>query len=193
MADKDEEFLDGDDAGGGEAGAVKEGGKAKASFRSGLILQILKWVAIVIGLIVFIVTVVVVVINIMGVTNNKNSQITESPEYDTRPVEYQYFAEMDEFRGETVAGTDNGRKHLYIVKVNLGFAKDDKDILNEIISRKIQIQDRLLAWFSSQDADYLGDVQNRDEIREQVRQVINQIVVKPILDIRFTKFEILGE
>jgi len=191
MADKDDEFLDGDEGASADAGA-KEGGKAKAPFASAMIMQILKWVAIVIGAVIFVATISFIVVSALGGSSNKNATITESPEYDTRPMQFDYYMEVDEFRGETIDGINGGARNMYIVKLHIGYNSGDKETQNEIISRTIQIQDALLSWFSKQQAGYLRDVNNREAVREQIRQNINTLLVRPIQDIRFTKFEILS-
>ena len=73
MDEQDDINLEGADAGSGES-ASKKGG-------SGLLPQLLKWVAIVLGALVFIVTIVVVTVNIMGGAGKSQTPIPISEEY----------------------------------------------------------------------------------------------------------------
>jgi len=187
---KDDEFLDGDEVAGEPA--AKEGGKAKGGpFASAMVMQILKWVAIIIGLIVFIVTVVVVVINVMGIGNQANQQMTESPEYNPKPLDYEYFADIDEFR---VDAADKDKHVLFVVKIFLGYDKSDKptsQVLQEP-GKKILITDAVHTWFQKQSSEYIRNVDNKDAIREQIKHEVNYIMEGKIKDIRFGKFEVLS-
>lgn len=186
MAEKDDDFMDGEEgaAGGGDA---KEGGKGKPKFASAFILQILKWVAIVLGGIVFIVTVVFITVNLMGVGQQKTDRVEESPEYETVVPILGWFSGITELRGVT----NDDPKRTFVVQIVIGYNKDDPTMDAEISERKIQITDMLLTWFSKARADFLIDINNRDEIRETIKAEINHMLEKPISDIRFTTFQIL--
>lgn len=189
MADKDDEFLDGDDAG-GEAGQ-KEGKAAGGSpFASAMLMQILKWAAIVVGFLILVVTVSVIVFSMMGGGAKQNdASLIESPEYSTKPLDGDWYNEIPELRGETY---DTAARSMYIVKLHVMYTTGDKELQGEIIRRTIQIQDALLTWFSRQTSEYLRHIDNRDSVRETIRQLINKMLARPILDVRFTKYEILS-
>lgn len=189
MADKDDEFLDGDDAG-ADAGA-KEGKPAGGSpFASAMLMQILKWAAIVVGFLILVVTVSVIVFSMMGGGAKANdASLTESPEYSTKPLDGDWYSNIEEIRGNTY---DTASKAMYMVKLHIMYTKNDKELQGEIIARTIQIQDALMTWFSRQTSAYLSSIDNRDSVRETVRQLINKMLMRPILDIRFTKYEVLS-
>ena len=187
MADKDDEFLDNEE-GGGDAPA-KEGSKGGSPFASAFLLQILKWAAILVGFLILVVTVSVVVFSVMGGSQKENDPVLESPEYSTEPLSGDWYNEIPEFRGET---KDQDARSMYVIKLHIMYASGDKELQNQLINRTIQIQDALLTWFSLQTSTYLREINNRDAIRETVRQLINKMLARPVLDIRFTKYEILS-
>jgi len=183
MAEKDDDFMEGDDAGGGEA---KESAK-KPAFASAMLMQILKWVAIILGSVIFIVTVVIVTISIMGVGQQKTERVAESPEYEAVVPILGWYGSIAELRGVTI----DQPKHTFVIQIQIGYGKDDPTMEPQIAERKVQITDMLLTWFSKQSADYLVNIENRNEIRETIKAEINHMLEKPIQDIRFTSFQIL--
>ncbi len=72
MSDQDDINLEG-----GEAGAAEGGGKNLTA----LVPQLLKWVAIVLGSLIFIVTVVVITVSIMGGSGKNQTAIPLSEDY----------------------------------------------------------------------------------------------------------------
>lgn len=184
MAEKDDDFLDGE---GGEPAAGKEGGKGGPKVASALILQILKWVLIIIGFLVLTVTTVVVTIKIMGVGEEKNTRVEESPEYQSVVPVLSWYGQIGELRGST---KDDERK-TFIVEVQIGYPDQDPATQNELITKQIQIKDMLLTWFSRQSAAYLRNIDKREEIRETIKAEINFMLSLPVSDIRFTSYQIL--
>jgi flagellar basal body-associated protein FliL len=186
MADKDDEFLDADE-GAAEAGAKE---KPKSPFASAFIMQILKWVLIIGVAIAAMITIAWIVASAVSSGTSRTSDRTlESPEYSTTPLTGDWYSEIPELRGETKEG-EADRKYMYIIKLHIMYTAGDKELQNEIVSRTIQIQDQLLTWFSKQSGAYLREIDNREAIREIVKQEINRLLMRPILDIRFTKYEI---
>lgn len=181
MAEKDDDFMEGEDAAaGGEAKEAK-----KPVFASAMLMQILKWAAIILGAVLFVITVVVVTIKLMGVDQQKNDRVAESPEYETVVPVLGWYNGVTELRGVT---TDH---KTYVVKMMIGYEKGDPTMEPEISERKIQIQDMLLTWFSKQAGEYLVAIENRDEIRETIKAEINHMLEKPVKDIRFESFQVL--
>ncbi len=183
MAEKDDDFLDGDEVGAVDA---KEGSKGRPKFASAMLMQILKWVAIVVGAILFIITVVVITINIMGVGKEDKTRIEESPEYAAVVPVLSWYGEVKELRGTT---NDDVRR-TYVVSPQLGYT-DNAAVVNELILKKVQITDMLLSWFSGNKADYLRDIRNREQIRETLKAEINKMMTLSIDDVRFTSYQVL--
>lgn len=189
MAEKDDSFLDNDEEGMGDG---KDAGKAGGSpkFASAFIMQILKWVLIILGATVFVITLVVITLKVMGVgETEKNDRIEPSQEYSTVAEVLSWYGNLGELRGGTKE--DDKSRHTYIVQPQVGYADSDAAVQNELISKDIQIKDRLLTWFSSKSSAYLGDIDNREEIRETIKAEINNMLVLKIKDIRFTSYQIL--
>ncbi|NCN04221.1 MAG: hypothetical protein GW949_01195 [Spirochaetales bacterium] len=182
-----DDFLEGDeDVGGGDSGA-SEGGKKRVGFMPAIVIQILKWAAIVLGMIIFVVTIVVITLNILGTgTSNANRTDVTEDYRENLPV-YEFF-DMEEFRGVTADEVRN----TYVVNIQLGYDAGDSVTVNEIIGRRVQLTDQILLWFSSQNAAYLLNANNREEIRSRVRALVNQIMTRDIKEVRFTNFQILN-
>lgn len=178
-----DDFLEGDDE--GATPEASDGQKKRVGFLPAIVIQILKWVAILIGLILLIVTVVVIVLNVMGAGGPGSSRTDVTENYtETLPI-YDYY-ELTELRGTT---SDQVR-NTYVVQVNIGYDQGDSATQNEILLRRVQIIDELNNWFRNQNAAYL--LGNVEEIRGKLKAIINQMMTLDIREVRFTNYQILN-
>lgn len=181
-----DDFLDADDEVGGDAGA-SEGSKKRVGFLPAIVIQILKWAAIVIGLIIFVVTIVIVTLNIIGAGSPGQARTDITEDYAENLPIYEYYA-LDELRGVTADEVRN----TYVVTLQIGYDEGDKVTNNEIIRRRIQIVDQVSLWFASQRAAYLLDARNRAEIQQKLKALINQIMARDVREVRFTNYQVLN-
>jgi flagellar FliL protein len=181
-----DDFLEGDDDVLSAEGSGGKESKQKVGFLPAIVIQVLKWGAIILGLIIFVVTVVIVTLNIIGAggPGQARTDITEDYQQDL-PV-YSYYA-LDELRGIT---SDEVRR-TFVVEVQIGYDEGDDVTLNEILKRKVPMTDILLGWFSDQRAAYLLNNTNREEIRNKIKALLNRILTRDIREVRFTKFQVL--
>ena len=183
-----DDFLEGDDdvAGGADAGAG-DGAKKRVGFLPAIVIQILKWAAIVLGLIIFIVTVVILTLNIIGAGSPGQNRTDVTEDYAENLPIYAYY-QLPELRGVTADEVRN----TYVVELQIGYDADDEATNNEILLRRVQITDQILLWFSSQQAAYLLNSQNRVEIQSKLKALINQLMTRDIREVRFTNFQVLN-
>ncbi|AHC14593.1 flagellar basal body-associated FliL family protein [Salinispira pacifica] len=182
-----DDFLDGDDdVVAADDGGSEGGGGQKVGFLPAIVIQILKWAAIIVGAIIFIVTVVVVTLNIMGANQPGQDRVERSESYEGPPPVYSWFAEIPELRGVT----SDQVSRTFVVEIRLGYEKDNAAISNSIINQQIPLTDMLNTWFASRSASYLIDIDNRDEIRSQLLAEIQKIVPE-VERVAFTKYQIL--
>lgn len=182
-----DDFLDGDeDAIVDDSGSSAEK-KKRVGFLPAIVLQILKWAAIVLGMIIFVVTIVIITLQVIGANQPGRTRTDITEDYIENLPIFDFF-ELDEMRGVT----NDEVRNTFVVQIQLGYNQGDAQIVNEIIQRRVQIVDQVLLWFSSQSASYLINANNREEIRSRIRALINQIMTRDIREVRFTNFQILN-
>jgi|TergutMp193P3_1026864.scaffolds.fasta_scaffold71019_1 flagellar FliL protein len=168
MSDSDDLDLDsGDDAdaGGGGGSAKKRGGGL-----GNLLPNILKFVAIGIGALVFIVTVSVITYNIMNKGGKQQTVISDpsSPYVGKRPV-YTFY---DSIGAITVKTSDYPVSSNVTVEVIIGYDVDDQAASAELISRKYEMLDFLRRFFSGKSAADLAP--DREEtLKYEIREQLN--------------------
>ena len=179
MSDQDDINLEGGDAAAGESG-VKKGG--------GLIPQLLKWVAIALGALVFIVTVVVITVNIMGGSGKSQTAVPMSEEYQGVREALTYFPGV----GLIQTRTTDEEPVAVVVEIQLGYAKDDKTTPNELAERIVELKDFLRSYFQHKTGP---ELRNEEKIKIEIRNFINDNILSgsKIKDVRFTRYEIVGE
>ncbi len=182
-----DDFLEGDDDLTGGESSAPDSGKRKVGFLPAIVLQIFKWVAIVLGMIIFVVTIVIVTLQVIGGVGPGGPRTTITEDYVESLPMFDYF-ELAELRGVTADEVRN----TYVVTIQIGYRVGDAATANEIILRRVQITDQILLWFSSQNAAYLMNSQNREEIRSRLKALINQIMTRQIQEVRFTNFQVLN-
>lgn len=181
MDDQDDINLEGGDAGALE-GAKRPGGGG------GLIPQLLKWVAIVLGALIFIVTIVVVTVNIMGGTGKTQTSIPVSEEYQGVRDVLSYYQAI----GSIQTRTNENNPASVLVDIALGYTFDDKNTPTELSARIVELKDFLRSFFHSKTA---SELRNEDKIKIEIRNYINDNILSKskIKDVRFTKYEIVEQ
>jgi flagellar protein FliL len=179
MSDQDDISLDGGDAASGEGGGKKG---------SGLIPQLLKWVAIVLGALVFIVTVVVVTVNIMGNSGKSQTAVPVSEEYTVNREVLQWYSAI----GAIQTRTSDSIPASVVADIVLGYAEADKNTPTELTSRLIELKDFLRSFFQHKTA---SELRNEEKIKIEIRNSINDNILSSskIKDVRFIKYEIVEQ
>ena len=170
------------------AGEEAASGGKKIGFLPGMVIQILKWVGIVLAAIIFVVTVVVVTLGFMGDRMGSQTRIpVDSESYADRLPVYDWHS-LDELRGTTRDGS------TFIIQPHIGYDPGAQAVLTEILSRRIQIRSEILLYFNSQDAAFLQNHQNRTRIQSDLVTRLNNNIMRSgrVRDIAFDVFTIIA-
>lgn len=183
-----DDFLDADDdvVSSDDVGGDKGSGGQKVGFLPAIVIQILKWAAIIVGAIIFIVTVVVLTLRLMGAGQPGQDRVERSELYEGPPPEYSWYQEIPELRGVT----RDEVPRTFVIEVRLGYELEESAVSNALIGQTIPLTDMLNTWFASQYADYLIDITNREEIRSKLLGEIRKIV-PDVRQVAFTKYQVL--
>jgi len=176
MDDQDDINLEGGDAGSGDGG--KKG--------SGMLPQLLKWVAIVLGALIFIITIVVVTVNIMGGSGKSQTAIPVSEEYVGLREVFSWYQAV----GVIKTKSKDELPASVIVELALGYTIDDKATPAELSSRIVELKDFLRSFFTQKTA---AELQDEDKIKLEIKNAINDNILSKskIKDVRFTQYDIV--
>lgn len=174
----------------GEGGAAGEPVQAakKVGFLPAIVIQILKWVALALGAIIFIVTVVVITVKIMGVGSPSVTQQPISKEYEGKEPIYDWYSNVGEIRGRTADDVP----HTIIVEVRIGYKQGDKAMQAELIARTPQIRDIIRRFFTSKKSDELRPTNEENlklELRDQINNIMTSGKIQKVIFDTFTVIE----
>lgn len=177
-----DDIFDSEDDIGSDESPEKKGGVL-----SGLAIQILKWVAIVIGAVLFIVTVVVLTLNVLQGDEPAGQVFT--PDSDVMaeglPV-LSFFDGLGEIRGTTTDGA------MFVVQLQLGYAEEDARVAAELTQRTPQLRDRARRFFATKTVEQLRP-DNEVQLKTELQEMLNAIMIgRPITDVLFDEFQVLG-
>jgi flagellar FliL protein len=161
-------------------GAEEAGGPRKPGIFSGLILTILKWAAIVVGIIIVVVTVTVITINIRDRGRVAQNVAAASPSYQPKEEPLAYYDSIDSIRGQTV----DEEPATFLVEISIGYTLNDKQVSAELGQRARQIQDLCLKYLSRRTADELGPAYYemiQDDLRGQINGLMTSGKVKSVV------------
>ncbi len=173
-----------------DVGSLDEGGDASGGrrfgFLSGVVIQVLKWLAIVVGAIVFVVTVTVITVRMLGPGQAAQSRsVVESESFNVGIPVYSYFDNIPPLRGSTA----DEERFTFVVQVSIAYPMEDEGINNELINKTVPITDSLLTYFSQQRRERL--LAQRDEVRREILAAINQIMIEDVSDVFFVQYEVI--
>lgn len=155
------------------------GGGAKA------ILGLLKWIGIGLGAVIFIVVIVVVTVNVLNKQSKPLSTIPTGEDYQQATPIYATFTAIE----QVTTSTMDAEPWSVIVKINLAYDPEDKDVQTELTGRKYQILDALRNFFSRKYIDELKPERER-VLKEEIRAMLNRMLTKPSLkDVYFETFK----
>jgi flagellar FliL protein len=179
MDDQDDINLEGGDAGSGDAGGKKG---------SGMLPQLLKWVAIVLGALIFIITVVVVTVNIMGGSGKNQTTVPTSEEYTGLREVLQWWAATGVIKTKSADEIPAS----VVVDMAFGYPLEDKATPAELSSRLVELKDFLRSFINKKTA---AELKNEEKIKMELKNAINDNILSKtkIRDVRFTQYEIVEQ
>lgn len=164
-----------------------EAGGKTGGFLPSIVVQILKWVAIAIGVIVFIVTIVVITVNLLFEGRDQQTGLLASEEYRSAPPRRAWSSDLEEIRTRTADSTPS----TVIVDINLGFEEGATQIQSEILARRPQLRDLVRNFLGTKTARELRP-ENEQTIKDELRRMINDAMPgEPIREIAFDRLEVV--
>jgi flagellar FliL protein len=158
----------------------------KFGFFPQILIQILKYVAMGLGAIIFIVTVVIITIRIMNAGAQPLSYAMVSADYQATPPLLVWY-DLGEVRGRTGDDTNN----TFLVVPRLGYNIDDKALQIELSERKPKLRDISRTYFSSKVATELRPA-NEVVLKEELKNKINDVLAKgKINEVIFDDFNVV--
>jgi flagellar FliL protein len=165
----DEEEVDLGEEGGAESDA---GGKKKGGNLGGLLPNLLKFIAIGLGALVFIVTVAVITYNIMNKGGNSQTAVPQSESYVAVKPVYSIFTLLE----QVSTRTRDASPYTVVVKVNIGYDENDNATATELTSRRYVMQDFLRNYFSKKYAEELQP-ENEARLKNEIKELLNTTVL----------------
>jgi flagellar FliL protein len=167
MSDSDDILGEGGDAPESGGGAKKTGGLAA------LLPNLLKFVAIGLGAVIFIITVTVITFNFMNKSGRSQTVVADSssPYIGKRP-EYSYFSSIGIVRCRTRDPTS----HSVVVDMIIGYDMNDKNASTELTARLYELQDFVRNFFSTKYAAEL-DPENEARLKTEIMEALNTRVL----------------
>lgn len=169
-------------------------GKKKIGFLPAIVIDILKWAAIVVGAIIFIVGVVVVTMRVM----NRNEEPTgryvplDSEYVEVTRERLAWYSQIGDIRGQTA----DTPPYTFIVNAHIGFEEGDEATSQELIARQVQIKEQIAIYFSENTAAELNSVEGRMRAKERLRAQINGMMSsgrerQAIREVAFDRYEFI--
>jgi flagellar FliL protein len=167
MSDNDEIDLGEEESPGGDSAPKKTSGIAA------LLPNLLKFVAIGLGALIFIVTVVVITVNIIGGGGRNQTAVAEpaSPYVGKRP-EYQMFTQIGLIRTRT----RDTSPYSVVVDMVIGYDMNDKTAQNELTTRLYELRDFVRSFFSGKSAAELQP-SNEARLKQEIMEALNTRVL----------------
>ena len=161
MSDSDDLDLDGDD--GSSASSAK-----KTSGLAALLPNLLKFVAIGLGALIFIVTVSVITYNVLNRGGRSQTSIPiSSPFVGIRPT-YSFFTLI----GQVRTTTRDPIPHSVVVDLIVGYDENDNAAATELTNRLYELQDFVRIYFKSKTADELRP-DNEPRLKQEILEQLN--------------------
>jgi flagellar FliL protein len=160
----------GDDDGldlGEEAGAGIDSGAKKSKGIGGLLPNLLKFVAIGLGALIFIVTVTFITFSILNGRGESQTVIDPTSEYiGTRP-QYSTFTLIGQMNTRT-----KDQNHTVVVEMLIEYDLNNNAAATELTARVNQLRDFTRNYFASKYADDLRP-ENEENLKLEIRELLN--------------------
>ncbi|MDR2662748.1 MAG: flagellar basal body-associated FliL family protein [Treponema sp.] len=180
MGDDDSLGL-GEDVGGIDNAGKKSGGI------SGLLPNLLKFIAIGLGALIFIVTVAVITYNILNSRGESQTVIDPTSEYvGTRP-QYATFNLIGQMNART-----RDQNHTVVVDMVIGYDLNNNAASTELTARVVQLRDFTRSYFSGKYYTEL-EPENEAKLKQEIRELLNTryLDTAKVREIYFIKLDVM--
>ena len=164
-------MSDSDDIDLGEEGAG-DGGKKKASGFAALLPNLLKFVAIGLGALIFIVTVCVITYNILNKSGTSATILPENSPYLGPRPQYSMFSSIGSIR----TSTRDPSPYSVVVDMIIGYDLNDNTVSTELTGRLYELRDFVRSYFRSKTAQEL-EPENEARIKQEIIELLNTRVL----------------
>ena len=163
MSDHDELDLDGGDSPGVDSSIKKSTGF------SALLPNILKFVAIGLGAVIFIVTVTYITVQIVG-KNGKSASATYDPTspYEGVRPEYAYYTLI----GPVTVKTRDTINYSATIDMIIGYDLNNNAAASELTSRRYELVDFVRSYFTAKSASELAP-ENEKKLKDDIKERLN--------------------
>ena len=166
MSDTDELDLDG-----GDASEIEGGGK-KASGLAALLPNLLKFVAIGLGALIFIVTISAITYNILNKRGASQTVIPENTPYIGAKPQYSMYTAIGVIR----TSTRDIVPYAVVVEMIIGYDLNDNSASTELTSRLYELRDFVRSYFRSKTAAELQP-ENEARLKQEIVEILNTRVL----------------
>jgi flagellar FliL protein len=165
MSDEELDLGDGGEAAGGESG----GAPKKASGLGALLPNLLKFVAIGIGALIFIVTVAVITFNIMNKGGKSQTAVTDpTSAYVGKRPEYTWYTNI----GPVTTRTKDTAVYSVTVDMIIGYDLNNTAGTTELGTRQYELRDFVRSYFSGKYAEDLKP-ENEARLKREIQEILN--------------------
>jgi len=187
MADSDDIDLNDDEVSDAGGPSKKRGGGI-----GNLLPNILRFVAIGIGAMIFIVTVSVITYNIMQKGGKSQTELYDpsGPYVPARPL-YSYY----EIPGSITTKTrDFPISATVTVDVVIGYDLGDQNASSELVNRRFELRDFLRRYFAGKFVEELTP-EREEELKKEIREQMNQRILDTarVRDVFFNRLDVLSD
>ena len=147
-------------------------GQKRVGFLPGVVIQILKWVGIILGGVIFIVTVVVVTVNFLNRGSVSQTRVPQSQQYEADIPILTWSEQVGELRGSTA----DSQRTTYIVEPFLGYDGENNALVNELILRRIQFVGIFNDYFGRKTVAELQGPEDKIRVEQELLDTINRML-----------------
>ncbi|UGQ17082.1 flagellar basal body-associated protein FliL [Borrelia sp. RT1S] len=164
---------------------VGSGAEGRGALVPNIIIKILQIIAI--GLLTVVIMIIVsyfVSKMVLSQSGTPNDFPIFSNEYLGKPPMLIWYESIDEIRGTTL---DTPPK-TFVIKLALGYAENNVNILNELGRQKVRLKDIIREYFSQRTAQ---EIKNESQIKAEIKARINSVLRNgEIKEIALTQIDI---
>lgn len=168
MADnRDELDLDGTET------AAIEGATKRTAGLAALLPNLLKFVAIGLGALIFIVTVSFITYKLLAGSGKSQTATAESPAYEPARQQYSWFTEIGVIRTRT----NDTTPYSVVVNLIIGYKQDDKIQASELTNRIYELKDFVRNFFSKKSAAELKP-EFEEQLKKEIKDELNMSILQ---------------
>lgn len=166
----DEELNVAEDVGGAAETPETPGGPKRTGFLPGIVITVLKWVAIGLGFIILGATTTLITMSIVGGRTTQQSPVGVRDVYAKgKPI--LLYSDIGTIRGSTADDTPA----VFSGDVKIGYTEDKKEVADELVRRKEQLRNAVMIKLSRKKYEELRS-DRIEEVQEELKTTVNGVL-----------------